>query len=185
MFCKYFLVAVMSFMALAFAGAASADVTFTASYSVAHRVGPAHESIVFTIVNTGPARENLNFVYNVTGPTNFAGGGVSSPCGLASTIEAGRVYVGVLPGPLGVTLPANATCTITVDFDATLGTHTRSNATLMYDGGSVALSDGANPTMVVASTAAVPTLSEWGLILMGLVLAGSATLVMQRRLRPI
>ena len=36
-------------------------------------------------------------------------------------------------------------------------------------------------TQVAAAAAAVPTLSEWAMILFGLVLAGGAALVIQRR----
>lgn len=174
--------AVAAVLMLAMAGAASAQVSVTASYGAASRVGAGQATISFTIVNTGPAVTNLEFLYLVTGPTSWANATMSGICTLSPVATATRVAIGVAPAAGGKTLGANTTCSFTVSFTASVGTHTLTSTTLSYDGGSVNLTPGANPTLVVAPVPPIPTLSEWGLILMGLILAGGAALIVQRRL---
>jgi hypothetical protein len=168
----------------AMAGAASAQVTFSASYGAASLSAPGPASLVFTITNpTGSPLNTAVFNYLTPAPTNFGGGGFTGTCGLDPVGTGDRATLGVYADRGFQNVPANSTCVLTYTFTATAGTHTLSSPTLTYDGGgSVVMTAGANPTMVVAAPTPVPTLSEWGLILFGAILAGATALVLQRRL---
>ena len=166
-----------------FAGAASAQVTFTGSYAAASAIPSADVNFTLTIVNgTGTAVTNGTFTYTL--PTNltrqtpnptYVGCGIPNTT-FSTTTSFSPAFIFVNPG---------ATCTITTPVrSAVAATYgiSASNMTFAGAAGSpVSLSPGPQPTLVISTPTPVPTMSEWAMILFGTVLAGGAALYIQRR----
>ena len=171
------------FGAMLTAGIAAAQVTFTASYVPATLPsGGGFSSTELRLTNnsgspiTGGA---FTYVY----PANLAYNTVIlNGCGVFDVTGSSLTQVQVA----NINLANGATCLITTSGSVTVsGTYPLAASSVSYAGAAgspVALTPGANPTLVVAAPPApVPTLSEWAMILFATLLAGGAAVCIQRR----
>ncbi|WGM32912.1 IPTL-CTERM sorting domain-containing protein [Brevundimonas sp. NIBR11] len=170
------------FGSLAFAGTASAQVSFTGSYNPNQIALGSSTTVTLSVPNatvTALSAGTFNYTFPA-GNWNYTGGS-----GCTGTINSNGGSSTVTLSNLAVN--AGATCVLNFSFRPNnAGIYPLSPSTLSYAGADGAspkpLTAGANPTLTV--TAPVPTMSEWALILFGTVLAGGAALYVQRR-RPV
>ena len=139
---------------------------------------------VAAVTLTAPFTDNLPNGLVIAGTPNIAStcGGVGVPTaipgGSAVTLPAGRT----IPGG---SVASPGSCTLTVDVTALVaGTYlnTMPVGALQTSGGNSTVSSAASILIVAAATTtAIPTLSEWAIIALTLLLAWAALAVMRRR----
>lgn len=170
--------------ALVGAGSAVAQVSFVASYDLATQPSGSAPGLSIALTNNSGVQLS-NGAFNYTAPPGMSiqSASLSGPC------TGFPFNFGSTPASLTVSairVDPGTTCTFTPVFNPPAdGDYGISPTTLTYTGADGAsprqLTSGANPSTRVGLIAAVPTLSEWALILFGLILAGGAALYIQRR----
>lgn len=164
--------------ALAAAPAAHAGVVFTFSKSFADATIPLNgsTSLTFNIARLGPGPANgIGFTDNLpAGLVVSTPNGLAGACGGGSTVTAAAGSSSIALA--GGTLAAGANCSFSVNVTGTTaGVKNNTTSVLNSSSGSAAA---ATATLTVlpgaGGTTAVPTLSEWALILLGAALGASA-----------
>lgn len=165
------------------AGGASVPLTFTKSYGAASVPVNGSTSLTFSIENTNPAYDASGVTFTDSLPAGLL---VSSPNGLVNTClgtttaVAGSSTVQLSGGAVAL----GATCSLVVNVTGTsAGLKTSTTPAVTATG--FPLSSGATASLqvlaAVASAASIPTLSEWGLILLVLAMAVSAFKAVRRQ----
>ena len=121
--------------------------------------------------NTGTPRSNMAFTDNLP-----AGVVVASPTNQSQTCVGGMLSATSGSGTLsyaGGSVAANTLCTIQVDVtSSTVGTHVNTSSTLTYTPGGPS---GPATDSLTVNAVAIPTLPQWGMILLTLSLMTMAT----------
>lgn len=170
--------------ALMGAGSAVAQVNFVASYDLANQ--PSGSATVLSLVvsnNSGVQLSNGAFTYAAPPGMSIQSASLSGPCtGFPFNFSSTPANLTVS----SIRVDPGTNCTFTPVFNPPAdGVYGISPTTLTYTGADGAsprpLTSGANPSTRVGLLAAVPTLSEWAMILFGMILAGGAALYIQQR----
>lgn len=166
------------------AGSPLLPLTFNKTYGAA--TVPLNGSTSLTLSlgnpNTGYGATNVAFTDSLPpGLVVSAPNGLVNTCGGMPTAVAGSSSVQLSGG----TLAANTTCSVAVSVTGTtLGAKTNTTSALTASGGFLSASGVTRTLQVVAavvSAASIPTLSEWGLILLVLAMAVSAFKAVRRQ----
>lgn len=161
---------------------ALAQVTFTGTYAQTQITQGAAGQLALSLANpTGVALTAGAYAYTFpAGTWTFLS---SSGCIGGSLTSSGGTSTATVTN-LGVA--AAGTCTLNFSLQpANTGVYGLTPTAVTYAGADSAspqnLTGGANPTLTVVAPVAIPTMSEWAMILLGLMLAGGAALYIQRR----
>ncbi len=163
--------------------AAAAQVTFTGSYAPATLPagGGASATVLTLSNNSGVGLTGGSYTYVYPTNLNYNSAGFSG-CGAIDTTGTSLTQLQVS----NINLVNGASCAITVSGTVTVsGTYGLRPTNVTYAGAAgspLALTGGANPTLVVAAPPVpVPTMSEWAIMLLAAMLAGLAALQVHRR----
>lgn len=175
----------LSACALLAAPSAQAGVVFTFSKSFGAPTVPLNgsTSLSFTINNlSGAPTSGINFTDPLpAGLVVATPNGLAGLCGPGSTVTAvqGSGSVALAAG----NLPTGASCSFSVNVTATsLGLKNNVTSTLNSAGPSAPPATASITVLAaLASAASIPTLSEWGLVLLVLAMAASAFNVVRRK----